>query len=192
MSKDRAEEYADLVSKALQRLGDDPDRDEVAARYASLVMASKTLTARMIADPQRNDAETLLRLDESIRSIFPPTPHKVKITIVDPIPSGRMPDLPSTGPANPLPRPPTTLEASQQSLDQAAGRGPHGSATPPQPVPALDFAPYNPAFHSGNSKSVPPLKSGTGVAADAFMGVFKPAAPDPFPTAHKPRADGTV
>jgi hypothetical protein len=71
MSKERVDEYQALVAKARERLGDNAD-EEICETYASLVMARKTLTAKMIANPERNDAETLLRLNEAIRTIFPP------------------------------------------------------------------------------------------------------------------------
>jgi hypothetical protein len=63
-----------------------------------------------------------LKIDEAIRATVPVKVPRVQIEIVDSVPSGRMPDLPTTGPADPLPKPPTVLEISQRSVDHALGR----------------------------------------------------------------------
>jgi hypothetical protein len=140
-------------------------------------------------------AETLLRLDEAIRTIFPPKQLKVELEIVDknpdkawtpsePTPSGSAPPASPRVPLSPL-------EASRRSMDLGLGRRATYDDAPnltPPPPPAPPKPGYFPA-QDFSQKETCIKGNSVGSARNNFLGAFsQPESERPlsFPSAVKP------
>ena len=138
--RERAAEFEVLVAKAKAQLGDNADLD-ACETYASLVLARRTLTARMISDPQKGDPEILLRLTDAIRVALPPQDLKVQIEIIG-------------AESTPAESAPTYTEISRAAVERAAGRL-NPTAPKTENAPASSLEPPETPQEGGEDKPEP-------------------------------------